>query len=67
MNDKLKIMIGLILIYLAMPVIFGVIVAKAFADHNSTLVLIIFFTLLILEIISVVIKVVRYNKSKKQK
>ena len=63
MNNKLKIIIGLI-IYLFMPVLFAYIVAKAIANHDGKTLLTIFVTLIVLEIISVVIKVVKYKKNK---
>ena len=63
MNNKLKILIAL-LVFLVMPVVMGVIVAKAFATHNGTLVAIIFFTLIALELVAVVMKIIKYKKSK---
>ncbi len=63
MNDKLRIIIGLIL-YLAMPVLMAYIIAKLFMKNEGKILFIIFITLIILEIIAVIIKVVRYNKNK---
>lgn len=65
MNEKLKILIGL-LVFLVMPVVMGVILAKAIANHNGILLLIIFFTLLALELFVVVFKIVKYKKSKEE-
>ena len=66
MNNKLKIIIGLI-IFLFMPVLFAYIIAKAVANHDGKTLITIFVTLMVLEIISVIIKVVNYNKNKKEK
>ena len=65
MNDKLKIIIGVIVL-LIMPVLMGVIVAKAIADHNGILLAIIFFSLIALELIAVIIKIIKYNKKKNE-
>ena len=64
MNNKLKIFVGLILL-VTMPVLMAYVVAKAFMNYNGKLLGIIFFSLIALELISVVIKIIKYNKSKK--
>ena len=64
MNEKLKILICL-LVFLVMPVLLGVIVAKAFANHNGTLLAILFFALIALELVAAVYKVIKYNNRKK--
>jgi len=61
MNNKLKTIIGLIL-YLTLPVLLAYIVAKAVADHNGKVLLIIFITLIVLEIIVVINKIISFKK-----
>ena len=63
MDNKLKTIIGLI-IYITFPILLGIVVAKAFMHHNGTLLSIIFFSLIALELVLAVIKFIKYNKRK---
>ena len=65
MDNRLKVLITILVLFV-MPVVMGVIVAKAFATHNGTLVAIIFFTLIALELVAVVMKIIKYKKSKEE-
>ena len=62
MNNKIKIIIGLIL-YLTMPILMAYIIAKLFMNNNGKMLTLIFITLIVLEIISVIIKIVKYKKN----
>ena len=61
MNNKLKTIIGLIL-YLTIPILMAYVVAKAVADYNGKTLLIIFITLIVLEIIVVINKIISFKK-----
>ena len=63
MNNKLKTLIGLIL-YLTIPILMAYVVAKAVADHNGKVLLIIFITLIVLEIIVIINKIINFKKNK---
>lgn len=64
MNSKLKIIIGLI-IYLIMPVLMAYTVAKLFVNYEGTKLFIIFISLIVLEILAVIIKIIKYKNDKK--
>lgn len=63
MSKTLKIIIG-ILLYLTIPVVLAVIAAKAVKDHNGTLLIIVFGSLIALSITLTIIRFIRYNKNK---
>lgn len=62
-NNKLKTIIGII-IYITLPVILGLIVAKAIKDYNGVLLIIVFGLLVLLSITLLIIRLIRYNKYK---
>ena len=63
MKKSLTTIIALI-IYLTLPVIFAYIIAKLFMKNEGTILAIIFISLIVLELVFVAIKVIRYKKSK---
>lgn len=63
MNRTLKTIIG-ILLYLTIPILLAVIAAKAVKDHNGTLLIIVFGSLIALSITLTIIRFIRYNKNK---
>lgn len=63
MNEKLKILIGL-LVFLVMPVVMGVIVVGAFRYNKVTLLAILFFALVGLSLTLSIIKFVKNYKNK---
>lgn len=65
-NNKLKTIIGLI-IYITLPVILGLIVVKAIKDYNGTLLIIVFGSLVLLSVTLSIVRLIRYNKYKKNK
>ena len=65
-NNKLKTIIGLI-IYITLPVILGLIVVKAIKDYNSTLLITVFGSLVLLSVILSIVRLIRYNKYKNNK
>ena len=48
-----------------MPILMACIIARLFIKNKGTILTIIFFSLIALELISIVIKVIKYKKSKK--
>lgn len=62
-NNKLKTIIGLI-IYITLPIILGLIVVKAIKDYNGILV---FESLVLLSVTLSIVRLIRYNKYKKNK
>lgn len=65
-NNKLKTIIGLI-IYITLPVMLGLIVVKAIKDYNGTLLIIVFGSLVLLSVTLSIVRLIRYNKYKKNK
>lgn len=65
-NNKLKTVIGLI-IYITLPVILGLIVVKAIKDYNGILLIIVFGSLVLLSVTLSIVRLIRYNKYKKNK
>ena len=65
-NNKLKTIIGLI-IYITLPVILGLIVVKAIKDYNGILLIIVFGSLVLLSVTLSIVRLIRYNKYKKNK
>lgn len=65
-NNKLKTIIGLI-IYITLPIILGLIVVKAFKDYNGALLIIVFGSLVLLSVTLSIVRLIRYNKHKKDK
>lgn len=63
MDNRLKIVIGLI-IFLVMPVLMAYVVASLFVHNKGTILAIIFFSLIALEIAAVIYKIIKYNKNK---
>ncbi len=66
MSKTIKIIIGLIL-YITLPVILGLIVAKAMKDYNGIVLIIVFGSLIVLSITLSIINLVRHNKYKNNK
>lgn len=64
MNRKTAFIIAL-LFYLIMPVLVGYVIAKLFVNHNGKALTIIFVVLIILEILAVIYKIIKYKNSKK--
>ena len=65
-NNKLKTIIGLIL-YITIPIVLGLIVVKAMKDYNGVVLIIVFGLLIILSVTLSIIRLIRYNKYKKNK
>lgn len=65
-NNKLKTIIGLI-IYITLPIILGLIVVKAIKDYNGILLIIVFGSLVLLSVTLSIVRLIRYNKYKKNK
>ncbi len=65
-NNKLKTIIGLIL-YITLPIVLGLIVVKAMKDYNGVVLIIVFGLLIILSVTLSIIRLIRYNKYKKDK
>ncbi len=65
-NNKLKTIIGLI-IYITLPIILGLIVVKAIKDYNGILLIIVFESLVLLSVTLSIVRLIRYNKYKKNK
>ena len=63
MNNKLKILIAL-LVFLVMPVLMAYVVASLFVHNKGTILAIIFFSLIALEIAAAIYKIIKYNKNK---
>ena len=66
MNNKLKTIIGLI-IYITLPIILGLIVVKAIKDYNGIVLIIVFGSLVLLSVTLSIVRLIRYNKHKKDK
>lgn len=66
MNNKLKTIIGLI-IYITLPIILGLIVVKAIKDYNGIVLIIVFGSLVLLSVTLSIVRLIRYNKYKKDK
>jgi heme A synthase len=66
MNNKLKTIIGLI-IYITLPIILGLIVVKAIKDYNGIVLIIVFGSLVLLSVTLSIVRLIRYNKYKKNK
>ena len=64
MKNTLSTLIGVIIFYFIVPVVLGVIVVKLFVSGNGTILFIIFISLIVLEIIAAIIKLIKYNKNK---
>ena len=62
-NNKLKTIIGII-IYITLPVILGLIVAKAIKDYNGILLIIVLGLLVLLSITLSIVRLIRYNNYK---
>ena len=62
MKNALKIIIGLIIFYLIIPILLGVIIVKAFKDNNGTLLVIIFVSLIVLSIALSIYRFIKYKK-----
>ena len=65
-NNKLKTIIGLI-IYITLPIILGLIVVKAMKDYNGIVLIIVFGLLIVLSVTLSIVRLIRYNKYKKNK
>ena len=63
-NNKLKTIIGII-IYITLPVILGLIVAKAIKDYNGILLIIVLGLLVLLSITLSIVRLIKYNKNNK--
>ena len=59
-------LIGLIL-YITIPIVLGLIVVKAMKDYNGVVLIIVFGLLIILSVTLSIIRLIRYNKYKKNK
>ena len=67
MKNALKIIIGLIIFYLIIPILLGVIIVKAFKDNNGTLLVIIFVSLIVLSIALSIYRFIKYKKDNENK
>lgn len=65
-ENKLKIVIGLLLFYLIMPVVVGCIIVKLFLNGEGLILSIIFFSLIVLELILSINKLNKFMKEKKK-
>ena len=65
-NNKLKTIIGLI-IYITLPIILGLIVVKAIKDYNGIVLIIVFGSLVLLSVTLSILRLIKYNKYKKNK
>lgn len=65
-NNKLKTIIGIIA-YITLPIILGLIVVKAIKDYNGLLLIIVFGSLVLLSVTLSIVRLIRYNKYKKNK
>ena len=65
-KNKLKTIIGLI-IYITLPIILGLIVVKAMKDYNGIVLIIVFGLLIVLSVTLSIVRLIRYNKYKKNK
>jgi len=65
MNEKLKIIIGL-LVFFVMPVLSAYIVVKLFLGGKGGILVIIFIGLIVLSVILSIYRLVKYNKRDKE-
>lgn len=65
MNEKLKIIIGL-LVFFVMPVLSAYIVVKLFIQGKGGILVIIFIGLIVLSVILSIYRLVKYNKRDKE-
>ena len=63
MNKKITILI-LLLLYVVMPVLMGYIIAKSFVDHNGPVLLIIFITLIVSELVVTILRVIKCKRDR---
>ena len=64
MRNTLSTIVGVIIFYFIVPIVLAVIVAKLFVGNHGTILTIIFFSLIALEIASVIIKLIKVNNNK---